>query len=137
LYEKALAPITQPELEAVMASCTPNDQGGVDKESFFNLIVNGQTIFEQENQTQALLGSAVMKLRTSLSATIGEHILNFRDLPNCFVPSFTEDLYAKTGCHLPTSTLRPSLGDTKSYYSNLYPPISGQEANVQSRVGSA
>ena len=77
-----------------------------------------------------------MKLRTSLSTTIAEHISNFRDLPNCFVSSFTEELYQRTSANLPTSTLRPNLGDTKSYYSNLYPPIAGQEANVQSRVSS-
>ena len=64
---------------------------------------------------------------------IVEQYNSFKDMPANFTSAFTEELYLSKPARLPTSTLRPNLGDGKGYYSNLYPPLAGQEANSTSR----
>ena len=105
-----------------MHFCKPNEKGCVETERFFDVIVSGPSRFSPE---QGDLGSALLKMRSGLSMNIVEQYNSFKDMPANFTSAFTEELFLSRPARLPTSTLRPNLGDGKGYYSNLYPPLAG------------
>lgn len=114
--------------------CGKSDKTGVDTGRLFKAISNGPDRFTAE---QEQLGNALVKIRSSLQTNLSDQYNSFKFMPNNYFLSFTEVEYLESINHLPTSTLKPTLGDSKFYYSNLYPPMVGQENNVYSRVDSS
>ena len=121
------------ELKALTVYCGKTDKTGVDTGRLSKAISNGPDRFTPE---QEQLGNALVKIRSSLQTNLSDQYNSFKFMPNNYFQSFTEEIYLESASHLPTSTLKPSLGDSKFYYNNLYPPMVGQENNVYSRVDS-
>jgi hypothetical protein len=73
-----------------------------------------------------------MKLRGGLYRNIYEIYRNFDSMPSNYAFSFTEDLFM-LGKNLPSSHVKPVLGDSKFYFSNLFPPTN-EEDHPKSKV---
>lgn len=112
------------EVNALMTYCGVDGQARVQSETFKRVVTSGPTKFQQSEE---YLSNALIKLRIGLYSNLSEQFNNFKFMPSNFISSFTEDLFLKGSANLPSSTLRPTLGDSKFYYSNLFPPISTQE----------
>ena len=121
---------SQEEIQALMSYCKSSEQAGVDSEKFVETVVSGPSKFAPE---QDKLAAAILRLRSELCFNVAEQYNSFKYMPSNFTASFTEEAYISQPSHLPTATLRPTLGDSKGYYSNLYPPLAGQESNAVTR----
>ena len=133
IFEQAKADLSQLELEDIIRYCDVDEKGNVFVPSFIRVVSKGPIKF---NANQEFLSNGLFKLRTALQTNVMEQYKTFEYMPHNYMQSFSEEEYLNTPAHLPTSTIKPTLGDSKSYYNNLYPPLPGQEAYVYSRVDS-
>lgn len=130
IFERAGTKATQLEVEEFFKYCDVNEHKEIIVPSFINLVVYGPKEF---NSTQDFLASGLVKLRSALQTNVVEQFKTLEHMPQHFIISFSEEEYLASPSRLPTGVLKPVLSDSKTYYSNLLPPVQAQEMNSYSR----
>jgi Ca2+-binding EF-hand superfamily protein len=105
----------------------------LETEQFINLAVNGPSSFGHQ---ETHLATALIKVRSALSLNLLEVFQAFDHMPDNYVASFSENLF-KSQLFLPNSCVKPTLGDSKFYYSNMYPPIGNYHLNCRNKVSAS
>jgi Ca2+-binding EF-hand superfamily protein len=129
LYKHIGRECTTEEFQA-MTKFVESSNNMLGTEQFIELAINGPSSFGHK---ETYLATALIKVRSALSLNLLEVFQTFDHMPDNYVASFSENLYKSQQC-LPASSLKPSLGNSKFYYSDLYPPIGNYHLNCRNKV---
>lgn len=136
LFAKLGAVPTPEEIKAILIVCDVENKEGasakVSIQKLRELVSQSIITFDPRKED---LNNALVKIRSKLSTNLLEQYNGFKFMPSNYMSSFTEDLYLSSNACWPTSVLKPQLADSRSYYTNLEAPNSG-EVRQQQRVNS-
>jgi Ca2+-binding EF-hand superfamily protein len=137
LFSKLGVIPTENEVKEIVSVCRMNKletkelDSPISLDKLSSLVTHISPILSSEKED---LINGLIKIRSSLYLNVADQYQGFKYMPRNYVASFSEDLYLNGNQHLPTTTLKPILGDTKSHYVNLFSPSTTSDAPLQCKI---